>query len=135
MEQTFRVFESLDAILKREETEADMLRAFGDFLGTRLRPKSLPMPGGGYLDIDGFSLSPAVLCQVHSETGLFTQVQERIAIFDIIKLNYAARALGNTARRVLLFRDKSTARRICSTPKVADQLGDSGIEVCVAAGC
>ena len=109
-----------------------MLRTLGEYLGTRLSPKSLPLPGGGCLEIDGFSTSPAVLCQVHSEVGPLTAEREKVAVLNILKLNYAGNALGNTARRILLFRDKNTARRLCSTPEVADQLGESGIEVCVA---
>ena len=124
--------ERLDAALEREQTEATMLRTFGDYLGTRLNPKSLPLPGGGHLEIDGFSMSPAVLCQVHSEIGPLTQAQQRTALFDIVKLSHAGSVLGNTARRILLFRDKKTARRLCATPEVAACLGDSGIEVCVA---
>lgn len=124
--------DALDATLAREQTEAGMLLSLGEHLGARFNPKSLPLSGGGHLEIDGFSMSPAVLCQVHSEIGPLTAEQERVALFDILKLNHAASVLGNTARRILLFRDKSTARRWCSTPEVADQLGDSGIEVCVA---
>jgi hypothetical protein len=130
MQPTNRIPEALKDTLKRERTEAEMLRNFGQHLGARLNPKSLPLPGGGHMEIDGFSMSPAVLCQVHTEIGPVTAEQERVAIFDILKLNYAANILGNTARRVLLFRDKATARLLCSTPEVADQLGDSGIEVC-----
>ena len=124
--------EALDATLEREQTEATMLRTFGEHLGARLNPKSLPLPGGGHLEIDGFCMSPAVLCQVHSEIGPMTPEQERITLVDILKLNHAGSLLGNTARRILLFRDKKTARRLCQTPEVADCLGDSGIEVCVA---
>ena len=124
--------EALDATLEREQTEATMLRTFGEHLGARLNPKSLPLPGGGHLEIDGFCMSPAVLCQVHSEIGPMTQEQERITLVDILKLNHAGSLLGNTARRILLFRDKKTARRLCQAPEVADCLGDSGIEVCVA---
>ena len=127
-----RVPEALHVTLEREQTEAAMLRSFGEFLGARLNPKSLPLPRGGHLEIDGFSASPAVLCQVYSEVGPVTHEQDRLTMFDILKLNYAANVLGNTARRILLFRDKVTARRVCSRPEVADQLGDSGIEICVA---
>ena len=126
---------NLDDTLAREQTEAAMLRSFGKHLGARLRPKSLPMPSGGHLEIDGFSMFPAVLCQVHAEVGPCTLEQERATLFDILKLNHAANVLGNTARRVLLFRDKATARQVCSRPEVADHLGDFGIEVCVAADC
>ena len=102
MQQANRIPEALDAILKREQTEAAMLRNFGNHLGAQLNPKSLPLPSGGYLEIDGFSVSPAVLCQVHSEIGPLTDEQEQNAMFDILKLNYAASFLGNTSRRVLL---------------------------------
>jgi hypothetical protein len=135
MQSANRISESLDKRLQREETEAAMLRTFGDHLGARFRPKSLPLPSGGHLEIDGFSVSPAILCQVHAEVGVPTTEQGRVAIFDIVKLNHAANVLGNTARRILLFRDTATARRVCGTPEVADVLDDSGIEVCVAAAC
>jgi hypothetical protein len=127
-----RTSEPLVATLEREETEAAMLRSFGEHLGVRLNPKSLPLPSGGHLEIDGFSVSPAVLCQVHSEMGPVTAEQEQVTVFDILKLGYAASVLGNSFRRILLFRDRATAHRICSTPEVADELGDSGIEVCIA---
>jgi len=135
MERPYLISKSLDAVLEREETEAAMLRSFGDQMGARLNPKSLPLAGGGHLEIDGFSMSPAVLCQVHSEIGPLTAAQKRLAIYDILKLNYAGNVLGNTARRVLLFRDRATARQICSNPDVAHQLGESGIEVCITAMC
>lgn len=133
MHPSTRIPETLDAALEREYSEAAMLRSFGRHLGARLHPKSLPLPSGGYLEIDGFSVSPAVLCQVHSEVGPLTREQERTTMFSIVKLSYAANVLGNTARRILLFRDKSTARKICSTPEFAERIGDSGIEVCIAA--
>ena len=130
MQATNGTAELLTDTLQRERTEAAMLRNFGLHLGTRLSPKSLPLPSGGHMEIDGFSTSPAVLCQVRSEIGPLTQEQEQSTIFDILKLSYAANVLGNTARRVLLFRDKATARQICSRPEVAEELGDFGIEVC-----
>jgi len=135
MKPSNRIPEGLNEALRREKTEAAMLQSFGQDLGARLNPKSLPLASGGHMEIDGFSASPAILCQVHAEVGPLTPEQERSAMFDILKLNYAANILGNTARRILLFRDKATARRVCSTPEVADQLGDSGIEVCITADC
>lgn len=136
MQVSTTISEALYATLKREQTESAMLKTFGEYLGARLNPKSLPLPSGGYLEIDGFSISPAVLCQVHSEIGPLTLDQQRLAMFDILKLSYAGSVLGNTARRILLFRDKATARRVCSMPEFADRLGDSGIEICItSAGC
>jgi hypothetical protein len=135
MHSSNSISERLTDALQRERTEAAMLRNFGNDLGARLSPKSLPLSSGGYLEIDGFSSSPAVLCQVHAERGPLTQDQESTALSNILKLNYAASVLGNTARRILLFRDRVAAHQICSTPEVADQLGDWGIEVCIAADC
>jgi hypothetical protein len=133
MKPAHRITESLGTTLRRERTEAAMLRTFGDHVGARFSPKSLPLPSGGYLEIDGFSVSPAVLCQVHAEVGTPTVEHKQVAMFDILKLNHAANVLGNTSRRVLLFRDQATAHRICAAPEVANELDDSGIEVCIAA--
>lgn len=119
--------------LHQEEIETAMLRTLSNSVGVHLHPKSVPLPGGGYLEIDGFSASPAVLCQVHSELGPMTCEQERIAMLDALKLSYAAGVLGNTARRILLFRDRIAARSFCNAPGVAEELGASGIEVCLTA--
>ena len=112
-----------------------MLRNFGDFLGARLNPKSLPLATGGHIEIDGFSSAPAIMCQVYAGVGPLTVEQELLTLFNIMKLSYAATVLGNTSRRILLFRDRATARKFCSKPRVAEQLGASGIEVCITAEC
>jgi hypothetical protein len=121
------------ATLKREGLEASMLQRLGDSLGVVLTPKSLPLPGGGVLEIDGFSASPAVLCQVHSELGPLSPEQEDSAVMDALKLSYAAGVLGNTSRRILLFRDKLAARQICRKLDVAEDLEGTPVEVRVAA--
>jgi hypothetical protein len=133
MRPSARIPEALDASLEREQTEAAMLRTLGENLGANFHPKSLPLASGGYLEIDGFSASPAVLCQVHAAMGPLTAEEERRTLADILKLSHAANVLGNTARRILLFRDQKTARTVCAAPEVAFQLGDYGIEVCIAA--
>jgi hypothetical protein len=121
------------AALERQGLEATMLHWLGESLGVRLTPKSLPLPGGGVLEIDGFSASPGVLCQVHAQTGPMSPEQEDSAVMDAFKLAYAACALGNTSRRILLFRDPVTARGFQRKLSVAGDLEESIVEVRVAA--
>ena len=121
------------ATLQREGTEAAMLRWLGESLGVRLTPKSLPLPGGGVLEIDGFSASPGVLCQVHSTIGPMSPEQERSAVLDAFKLAYAAGVLGNTSKRILLFRDEKTANTFRRKVSVAGDLRESIVDVRVAA--
>jgi hypothetical protein len=120
------------ATLEMEGIEASMLRTLGKSLGVVLTPKSLPLPGGGALEIDGFSASPGVLCQVHGALGPLSPEQENAALLDAFKLAYAASILGNTARRILLFRDPAAALRFRYNLEANEALEESIVEVRIA---
>jgi hypothetical protein len=122
-------------LLRQEEREAALLRLLGQQMGAAFHPKSLPLPGGGALELDGFSAQPRVACQVFADQSqqLLTAAEEERAVLDIWKLAYASETLGHTLRRVLLFADRAAARRYLASGAIRDAIEDAGVEVHIAA--
>lgn len=117
--------------LQREYDEASMLRSLGDCLGVEFHPKSLPLPGGGVMEIDGYSSEANTVCEVFSGNGQMSEQEEELVLLNACKLRYVAQTLGNTVRQILLFRDRETAQCFCDSRRVRDAIGDTELEVCV----
>jgi hypothetical protein len=118
--------------LQRERQEAGMLRSLGDSMGVEFRPKSLPLPGGGVMEIGGYSSKANTVCEVCMNEGTLTAEEEEMILLNALKLNYAAQTLGNTVRKIMLFRDRTAAQGFCNSPLVRDAMGDDSLlEVCV----
>lgn len=128
-------FEANDLLsaLQRQGEEARMLQSLGRCMGVEFRPKSLPLPGGGVMEIDGYSAKANAVCGICSCEGTLDQEQEESALMNALKLNYVAQTLGNTVRQILLFRDPKAARAFCTSNRVQNVMQDSTLEVCVLA--
>lgn len=126
-------FETNDLLkaLHREQDEARMLQSLGRCMGTEFHPKSLPLPGGGVMEIDGYSAKANAVCGLCSSEGALNDEQEELVLMNALKLNYVAQTLGNTVRQILLFRDPKTARAFCTSDRVQEAMQDSTLEVCV----
>jgi hypothetical protein len=126
----FEANEILNA-LQRQQAEASMLRSLGNCMGVEFHPKSLPLPGGGVMEIDGYSSKGNAVCGVWANEGALSSDDEEQVLMNALKLHYVAQTLGNTVRQILLFRDPQAARAFCSSDRVLDAMQDSAIEVCV----
>ncbi len=128
-------FEANDILnaLQRQQDESRMLQSLGRFMAVEFHPKSLPLPGGGVMEIDGYSAKGNALCNVCSSEGTLTEDEEELVLMNALKLNYVAQTLGNTVRQILLFRDPKVARAFCDSDRVQDAMQDSMLEVCVLA--
>lgn len=128
-------FEANDLLtaLQRQQDEARMLQSLGRCLGVEFHPKSLPLPGGGVMEIDGYSARANTVCGVCASEGNLNEDEEELALMSALKLSYVAQTLGNTVRQILLFRDPKAARAFCTSNRVQDAMQDSTLEVCVLA--
>lgn len=128
-----REFGMLEAALEEEAATASMLRSLGDSMNADFHPKSLPLPGGGVMELAGFSAAPNVVCEVCAVEGPLSVQAEEAAVASALKLLHAAQVLGNTARLVLLFRDRVAARQFCSSPRCRSVVEETGVEIRVVA--
>ncbi|BDC49149.1 hypothetical protein F183_A14650 [Bryobacterales bacterium F-183] len=127
--------QGLLSALQREEREASMLRSLGNCLGVEFTPKSLPLPGGGVMEIDGFSAKANTVCEVCAADGELSEDEAEMLMLNTLKMRYAAHTLGNTVRRILLFRNERTALDFCGRSIVQQAMGDDmSLEVCVLSG-
>ena len=128
-------FEANDILsaLQRQQDESRMLQSLGRCMGVVFHPKSLPLPGGGVMEIDGYSSKANALCNVCANEGALNDDEEELVLMNALKLNYVAQTLGNTVRQILLFRDPKAARAFCASDRVQDAMQDSMLEVCVLA--
>ncbi len=126
-------FEANDILsaLQRQHDEAVMLRSLGNWMGVEFHPKSMPLPGGGVMEIDGYSSQANAVCEVCTNEGPMSPEEEEMVLLNACKLRYFAQAMGNTVRQILLFRDRSVAQGFCNSNRVLDAMGDSAVEVCV----
>ena len=118
-------------LLQREQDEAGMLRRLGYCMGSQFHPKSLPLPGGGVMEIDGYSVGANAVCGVCASEGRLNEDEEELVLMNALKLNYVAQTLGNTVRQIMLFKDPMAARQFCSSDRVRTAMQDSTLEVCV----
>jgi hypothetical protein len=128
-------FEASDLLnaLQRQQDEARMLQTLGRCMGVEFHPKSLPLPGGGVMEIDGYSAKANAVCGICASEGSLSEDEEELALMSALKLSYVAQTLGNTVRQILLFRDPKAARAFCASNRVLDAMQDSTLEVCVLA--
>jgi hypothetical protein len=119
--------------LQRQQDEARMLQSLGRCMGVEFHPKSLPLPGGGVMEIDGYSAQANAVCGVCTSQGTLDDAQQEQVLMSALKLDYVAQTLGNTVRQILLFRDANAARAFCSSDRVREAMRDSTLEVCVLA--
>jgi hypothetical protein len=128
-------FEANDLLsaLQQQQDEARMLQSLGRCMGVEFLPKSLPLPGGGVMEIDGYSAKGNAVCGICTSEGALNEQQEELVLMNALKLSYVAQTLGNTVRQILLFRDPKTARAFCTSGRVQEAMQDSALEVCVLA--
>ena len=126
----FEANEILNA-LQRQHDEARMLRTLGQSMGVEFHPKSLPLPGGGVMEIDGYSSQANAICEVCSSNGHLSLEEQELLLMNAFKLRYAAQSLGNTVRQILLFRNRDAAEDFCGNEHVLEEMDGAPLEICL----
>jgi hypothetical protein len=117
--------------LQRQYEEARMLRTLGQSMGVEFHPKSLPLPGGGVMEIDGYSSQANAICEVCSNNGHLSLAEQELLLMNAFKLRYAAQTLGNTVRQILLFRNRDAAEDFCGNQQVLEEMDGAPLEICL----
>jgi hypothetical protein len=99
--------------------------------GIVLAPRSLSLPEGARVDIDGVSADETVFVEVFAHQGRLKGGQCHKVAQDALKLITLARGKPN-ARLVLAFGDEDAAKSVCGRSWLAEALRTWKIEVFVA---
>lgn len=116
----------------REQRQAEplILEGVGRALGATLKPRTLRLPDGARIDVDGVAADESVLCEVFSRQGRLKGAQFHKVARDALKLITAARSRPD-ARLVLAFGDDEAASCVTGTSWLAEAIRTWGLEVIV----
>jgi hypothetical protein len=117
--------------IEQRQAEIVMLALLSQSVGTSLQKRKIPLSAGGYLELDGVSDDPPILCEAWAHQGTPKPAQRNKVLADAFKLLYASRVLGHLGRSILLFSDESAAQHFRKGTWAAQALRDFGIEVVV----
>jgi hypothetical protein len=118
-----------DSAIQREAEKVILERA-SHLLGVTLAPRSLSLPGGARVDVDGASADLSVLLEVFARQGMLKGGQQKKVCQDALKLITLGR-LHPRARLLLVFADDQAAAYATTRTWVAEALATWGVEVIV----
>ena len=119
---------------EQRRAEHVLIASLSRRLGVRLRPHRLELrPRGlGWLELDGYSESPLVLCEAWAHIGSPKSAQVAKVMKDALKLLYVSKLRKGKGRRILLFADRAAAGFFQDRGWMAQCLRAYRIEVVVA---
>lgn len=87
--------------IQPESTEHAMLVALGERLGVTLEPRTLAVPGGMRVEVEGIDSAASVLVQLVANSGIAKSSHRNKAIADMLKLVWLRGVLPTRPRLVL----------------------------------
>lgn len=116
---------------EQRSAEALILAALSVELGSVLSPRTMYLPGGSRLDVDGVADDPLIFVEVFARQGPLRGGQHHKVSTDALKLVTLGRAYPD-ARLVLAFGDVAAAKTLSGRSWKAEALKTWNIEVFVA---
>ena len=114
---------------EQRDAEEYLISRLGQSLGVQLAKKEFELPGGEWLELDGASESPLILCEAWAHQGPPKSAQKNKVLADALKLLYVERIASKPAKKILLFGDKVAARRFQGDNWMARALEAFGVEI------
>jgi hypothetical protein len=115
--------------LEQREAETAMVRLLSERIGIDLKPEPIQLPEGGWLQLDGFSVSPRVACEAWAHQGEAKSAQKDKVTKDILKLMFIRAVTQTETRLILLFSDEAAAKFLRGRSWRAQAMRSLGIEI------
>ena len=115
----------------QREAEVVILAALAHQLGVDLAPKRMYLADRTYVEIDGVSDEPPVLCEVWAHQGGPKSAQRNKVIADAFKISFVGGLHQPRPRLILAFSDPAAAKPFSGRSWYAHALQALGIEVIV----
>lgn len=94
---------------EQKRAERAMIAALSADLGGALTPRSILLPSGNRLAVDGMSDDPLIYCEAWAHQGPLKSTQRAKIAKDLLKLTFLASVAPTPPRLILLF---PTRRRV-----------------------
>ena len=117
-----------------EQTKAEemLILAFGKKIGAQLRKVRIKVGSGdekSFVELDGYSEHPPVLCEAWAHIGPPKPAQQNKIMKDALKLIFLEKKLGKKCKKVLIFADENACKPFVSGKWMAVCLREYGIEM------
>ncbi len=105
-----------------------MIGLVAESLRVGLAKKRFELPAGGWLEIDGFSEAPRILCEAWAHIGKPKPAQKNKVMADAMKLIFASSLGPAPEKLILVFADEDAASYFRGDSWMAQALKARGIE-------
>ncbi len=116
---------------EQQAAEAVILTALAAELGCEVNPRSILLPGGARVEVDGVADTPRTFVEVFAHQGALRGGQHHKVSTDALKLITLGRAFPD-ARLILAFGDEAACRSLLGRSWKAEALKTWAVEVFVA---
>ena len=94
----------------QKNAEVEMRILLQKKLGCDLKPETIRNKAGESLEIDGYSESALILCEIYAHIGALKGSQPRKPLADSVKMVIAEKWLGKKYRKIFVFADAEAAK-------------------------
>lgn len=115
---------------EQQAAEKPLVERLNGQLGINLQKKRFGT-GSKWLEVDGYSDPPPVLCEAWAHIGPAKRAQKNKVMTDAIKLLYISARLVGPARKILLFADEEAASHFTGESWMANCLREFDVSVMV----
>jgi hypothetical protein len=118
---------------EQREAEAVIIDGVAGMVGATLKKRRLSLSDGSWVEVDGYSGSPAVVCEAWAHIGPPKSAQKNKVMTDALKLFVCRLSHFKDAecRAILAFCDENAARHFTGLTWMAEALRSLEIEVMV----
>jgi hypothetical protein len=109
--------------------EDELIRELGKKLGVLLMKKTLALPNGGRLELDGASESAPIVCEAWAHVGPAKAAQRHKVMTDAFKLTFAAQFLPQGTRKILVTADVEVVQHLRGKGWMAQALKANDVEL------
>jgi hypothetical protein len=115
----------------QQAAEADLVAAAARELGVELAARTLALPGGASVDVDGVDVAQSVFVEVFLREGRLKGPQLDKVARDALKLVTLGRVFGPGATLVIAFGDGTAAGSVTGQSWLSEALRTWGVRVLV----
>jgi hypothetical protein len=116
----------------QRRAELVLVKAVADRLGVALEKKTLNLPGGATVQLDGCNQAERVACEAFARQGEMNPGQKRKLGNDILKLLLVERRLGGAWRKIVVVANPGARASLSGGSWQSLAVSEFGIEVLYA---
>lgn len=114
---------------EQKEAESWLVNQLSKNLGIKLEKRRLCLDGGSWVELDGLSESPLVLCEAWAHIGTPKPAQKNKVMADAFKLLFVNALFKIVGKRILIFSNQEAASHFQGKSWMAECLKKNNITV------